>query len=277
MWTVGDTMQLSCLSCVQLFTVLWMLAYQASLSMGFSSTDTGVGYHAFLQGIFPTHGWNPESLSSLASSGEFFTTSTTWEAWVVLWHMIKSVLKSGSICEMKMPPSSWCWCKWTSSPGQMRLVVQHTRAVTCAAPLLHMHPHSCVGVRHLHLVSFLPVRTSVTVVKLSRITVGRWERPWLSGNSVVNCAVWERRAGCLRADGGNAGWWIIMSWCYYPLQQEFLRMASEDVTITVRLIRSFEHRNFRPVVYHGVHLDQTVKDFIVFLKQGMRCLSHFFF
>ena len=32
-----------------------------------------------------------------------------------------------------------------------------------------------------------------------------------SGNSVVNCAVWERWAGCLRADGGNAGWWIIMS------------------------------------------------------------------
>ncbi|XP_070625018.1 UPF0538 protein C2orf76 homolog isoform X6 [Bos indicus] len=52
-------------------------------------------------------------------------------------------------------------------------------------------------------------------------------------------------------------------------EQEFLHMASEDVTITVRLIRSFEHRNFRPVVYHGVHLDQTVKDFIVFLKQDI--------
>lgn len=51
-------------------------------------------------------------------------------------------------------------------------------------------------------------------------------------------------------------------------------MASE-VTVTVRLIRSFEHRNFRPVVYHGVNLDQTVKEFIVFLKQGMRHLSHF--
>ncbi|XDA72740.1 hypothetical protein R6Z07F_003019 [Ovis aries] len=38
---------------------------------------------------------------------------------------------------------------------------------------------------------------------------------------------------------------------------------------TFRLIRSFEHRNFRPVVYHGVHLDQTVKDFIVFLKQDI--------
>lgn len=46
-------------------------------------------------------------------------------------------------------------------------------------------------------------------------------------------------------------------------------MASEEVTITVRLIRSFEHRNFRPVVYHGVHLDQTVKEFIVFLKQDI--------
>ncbi|MXQ79085.1 hypothetical protein E5288_WYG000671 [Bos mutus] len=55
---------------------------------------------------------------------------------------------------------------------------------------------------------------------------------------------------------------------------EFLHMASEDVTITVRLIRSFEHRNFRPVVYHGVHLDQTVKDFIVFLKQDKLKIVH---
>lgn len=52
-------------------------------------------------------------------------------------------------------------------------------------------------------------------------------------------------------------------------------MASEEVTITVRLIRSFEHRNFKPVVYHRVNLNQTVKEFIVFLKQGMRCLSLF--
>nr|KAF6336226.1 hypothetical protein mMyoMyo1_001832 [Myotis myotis] len=44
-------------------------------------------------------------------------------------------------------------------------------------------------------------------------------------------------------------------------------MASKEVTITVRLIRSFEHRNFKPVVYHGVNFDQTVKEFIVFLKQ----------
>ncbi|XP_012582809.1 PREDICTED: UPF0538 protein C2orf76 homolog isoform X2 [Condylura cristata] len=46
-------------------------------------------------------------------------------------------------------------------------------------------------------------------------------------------------------------------------------MASEEVTITVRLIRSFEHRNFKPIVYHGVKLDQTVKEFILFLKQDI--------
>ena len=47
-----------------------------------------------------------------------------------------------------------------------------------------------------------------------------------------------------------------------------LLLVSEG-TLTVRLIRSFEHRNFKPVVYHGVNLHQTVKEFIIFLKQGM--------
>ncbi|XP_060227686.1 UPF0538 protein C2orf76 homolog isoform X2 [Meriones unguiculatus] len=46
-------------------------------------------------------------------------------------------------------------------------------------------------------------------------------------------------------------------------------MAADEATITVRLIRSFEHRNFKPVVYHGVNLDQTVKEFIAFLKQDV--------
>ncbi|XP_063115031.1 UPF0538 protein C2orf76 homolog isoform X4 [Cavia porcellus] len=51
-------------------------------------------------------------------------------------------------------------------------------------------------------------------------------------------------------------------------------MAAEEVTITVRLIRSFEHRNFKPVVYHGVNLDQTVKELIVFLKQDKLKIIH---
>ncbi|XP_075386379.1 UPF0538 protein C2orf76 homolog isoform X2 [Tenrec ecaudatus] len=52
-------------------------------------------------------------------------------------------------------------------------------------------------------------------------------------------------------------------------EPDFLHMASEEVTITVRLVRSFEHRNFKPIVYHKVNLDQTVREFIVFLKQDI--------
>ena len=41
--------------------------------------NSGVGCHAFLQGIFPTQGSKPNLLSP-ALAGGFFTTSTTWEA-----------------------------------------------------------------------------------------------------------------------------------------------------------------------------------------------------
>lgn len=53
-------------------------------------------------------------------------------------------------------------------------------------------------------------------------------------------------------------------------------MSAESPTITVRLVRSFEHRNFRPVVYHGVNLDQTVKQFIAFVRKGEGQLSYSF-
>ena len=47
---------LSHFSHIQLFATLWTVAYQAPLSMGFSGKNTGVGFHALLQGIFPTLG-----------------------------------------------------------------------------------------------------------------------------------------------------------------------------------------------------------------------------
>lgn len=52
-------------------------------------------------------------------------------------------------------------------------------------------------------------------------------------------------------------------------------MSADSSTITVRLVRSFEHRNFRPVVYHGVNLDQTVKQFITFVQKGKGLLFIF--
>ncbi|XP_007894358.1 UPF0538 protein C2orf76 homolog [Callorhinchus milii] len=46
-------------------------------------------------------------------------------------------------------------------------------------------------------------------------------------------------------------------------------MAAEEVTLTVRLVRSFQHRNFRPVVYHRVNINQTVKRFLSFLQNDI--------
>ena len=42
--------------------------------------NTRVGYHALLQGIFPTQGLNLHHFTSPVLVGGFFTTSTTWEA-----------------------------------------------------------------------------------------------------------------------------------------------------------------------------------------------------
>ncbi|XP_071369229.1 UPF0538 protein C2orf76 homolog [Centroberyx affinis] len=45
-------------------------------------------------------------------------------------------------------------------------------------------------------------------------------------------------------------------------------MAGEAV-VTVRLVRSFEHKNFKPVVFQGVNLDQTVQEFIQRVKDDV--------
>ncbi|KAM9364407.1 UPF0538 protein C2orf76 homolog [Pholidichthys leucotaenia] len=39
--------------------------------------------------------------------------------------------------------------------------------------------------------------------------------------------------------------------------------------ITVRLVRSFEHRNFKSVVFSGVDLDQQVEDFIRLVRDDI--------
>ena len=50
------------LSRVWFFVASWTVAYQAALSMGFSSKNTGVGCHFLLKGIFLTQGSNPHLL-----------------------------------------------------------------------------------------------------------------------------------------------------------------------------------------------------------------------
>ena len=62
------------LSHIQLLVVPWILALQASLSMGSPGKNTGGDCHALLQGILNL------SLTSPASAGGFLTTSASWEA-----------------------------------------------------------------------------------------------------------------------------------------------------------------------------------------------------
>ena len=66
---------LSRCSCVQLFVTRWTVARQAPPSWDSPGKNTGVGCHAFLQGIFLIQGLNPHLLSH-ALAGGFFTIIT---------------------------------------------------------------------------------------------------------------------------------------------------------------------------------------------------------
>ena len=65
---------------VQLFVTLWTVACQAPLSVGFSRQEYWSGLPCPLPGDLPNPGIEPASLMSPALTGEFFTTSATWEA-----------------------------------------------------------------------------------------------------------------------------------------------------------------------------------------------------
>ena len=71
---------LSCFNRVPLFANLWAVAHQAPLSMGFSRHEYWSGLPYPPPGGRSDPGIKPVSFMSLVSSGQFFTTSTTWEA-----------------------------------------------------------------------------------------------------------------------------------------------------------------------------------------------------
>ena len=60
--------------------VLWAVARQAPLSVGFSRQEYWSGLPFPLPGDLPDPGIKPASLKSPALAGVFFTTSATWEA-----------------------------------------------------------------------------------------------------------------------------------------------------------------------------------------------------
>ena len=61
---------------VQLFVMLWTVAHQASLSIGFSSQEYWNGLPYPSPGDLPDPGIEP---TSPALAGGFFTTSATWD------------------------------------------------------------------------------------------------------------------------------------------------------------------------------------------------------
>ena len=71
---------LSRFSHVQLFAIIWIIAPQLALSMGFSRQEYWSGLPCSPPGYLPNPGTEPMFFTSLPLAGSFFTTSTTWEA-----------------------------------------------------------------------------------------------------------------------------------------------------------------------------------------------------
>ena len=71
---------LSRFSSVQLFAILWAVACQAPLSMGFSKQEYWSGLPCPPPGDLPDLGIEPVPLTSPALAGRLFTTSAQWEA-----------------------------------------------------------------------------------------------------------------------------------------------------------------------------------------------------
>ena len=75
---------LSCFSHACLLAMLWTVAPQAPLSMGFTRQEYWSGLPCLLPGELPFPGIKPTSLMSPALKGRSFTTSITWEAQLML-------------------------------------------------------------------------------------------------------------------------------------------------------------------------------------------------
>ena len=74
----------SLFSHVQLFAALWTVACQAPLSMGYSWQEYWSGLPCPPSEDLPDPGTEPASLTPPALTGRFSTTSTTWEAGLLL-------------------------------------------------------------------------------------------------------------------------------------------------------------------------------------------------
>ena len=80
LWVHVCACTLSHFSRVWLFAILWTIARQAPLCMGFFRQEYWSGLSCPPPGDLPNPGTEPVSLMFPALAGRFFTTSATWEA-----------------------------------------------------------------------------------------------------------------------------------------------------------------------------------------------------
>ena len=103
---------LNCFSCVQLFATPWAVDCQAPLSMGFSRHKYQSGWPCPPPGDLPDPGIEPSSLMSSALAGGFFTTSTTWEAYIYIYMYLDPESPSPS-SHTQNRDSFWIWLSFS--------------------------------------------------------------------------------------------------------------------------------------------------------------------
>ena len=110
------------LGCAPLFVVLWTVAHQTPLSMGFSRQEYSTGLPCPPPGDLPDPGIKLVSLMSPALAGGFFITSATWQAIV---HQFQFQFSRSVVSDSLWPHE-----------------LQHTRS-PCPSPTSGVYPNSC--------------------------------------------------------------------------------------------------------------------------------------
>ena len=131
----------------------------------FPGKNTGVGCHAFLQGIFPTQGSNL-CLMSPASAGMFFTTSATWEA-------LKSIQFSSvqSLSRVRLFVTPWIAAHQASLSipnSQSSLKLMSIKSVMPSSHLILCRP----------LLLLSPIPPSIRVFSNESTLHMRWPKYW---------------------------------------------------------------------------------------------------
>ena len=127
------------------------LPCQASLSVGFSRQEYWVGFHALLQGIFPTRDQTCVPMSS-ALVGGFFTTSATYTYIYVYIHIPIHIYILPEI-------SGPVFCTRTPSTNRQEIIWYLLRAWYCARYILRYNGDCYIK----------PIIKQITVCAISKI------------------------------------------------------------------------------------------------------------